>query len=179
MVVSAPKDSAELRALFRTAIAHREGPFAIRYPRGACVEKEDIGDDLIDIGIWEELHDGKTCALLATGSMVVPALETIPLLEKLQIYPKVINCRFIKPLDEHMLSKIVQQVRTVVTIEENAVHGGLGSSILEYCSAHNIPVKVRCIGLPDYFIEHGARSILLEKCGLDPMGLAAKIRLMI
>ena len=79
-------------------------------------------------------------------------------------------------MDHAMLSRVIQQVKTIITIEENAVHGGLGSAILEYCAEHNAPVRVHCIGLPDHFIEHGARSILLEKCRLDPQGLTAQIR---
>jgi 1-deoxy-D-xylulose-5-phosphate synthase len=176
IVVSAPKDSAELNALLKTAIYYHKGPFAIRYPRGACVINEDPGDYLIDIGTWEQLQEGGTCALLTTGSMVAPVLETIPLLKRAKIVPNVVNCRFIKPMDDAMLSRLIKKVKIIITIEENAVHGGLGSAILEYCAEHKAPVKVHCIGLPDHFIEHGARSILLQKCRLDPKGLAAQIR---
>jgi len=179
MVVSAPKDSAELISLLKTAIAYKGGPFAIRYPRGACELNEEASTPLIDIGSWEVLKEGNTCALLVTGSMIAPAMKAVSILKRSRIDPLVVNCRFIKPMDERMLARLLKKVKTIITVEENAIHGGFGSAVLEYCSAHDASVKIRCIGLPDNFIEHGARSILLEKFQLDPNGLADRIRVLL
>lgn len=179
MVICTPKDSVELVSLLKTAIAYQKGPFAIRYPRGACELRQEGTPQLLDIGSWESLKDGKTCALLATGSMIAPTLKAVALLKQSRIDPIVVNCRFIKPLDEPMLKHLAQRTKTIITIEENAVHGGFGSAILEYYAVHTSKVAVKCIGLPDHFIEHGARSVLLEKYKLDPKGLATQIRLML
>jgi 1-deoxy-D-xylulose-5-phosphate synthase len=86
-----------------------------------------------------------------------------------------INARFIKPLDHTMLKRIIKRVKTIVTIEENACHGGFGSAVFEYCCEHNMRVRVRCLGLPDNFIEHGARSMLLKITKMDAEGLAKRI----
>jgi len=176
MVVSAPKDAAELRALLKTAITYRDGPFAIRYPRGTCVSSKNEGDKPLTIGVWEVLQDGKHIALLATGSMVSPVVEAAHLLKRSNINAMVINCRFVKPMDHTLLKKIGNCVKHVITIEENVIHGGFGSAVLEYFTENRIPAAVHCIGLPDSFIEHGARSVLLEKYGLDAKSLAQQIK---
>jgi 1-deoxy-D-xylulose-5-phosphate synthase len=179
MVVSAPKDAAELVALLGTAIAYRDGPFAIRYPRGACEMFSKAQSDPIDIGSWEVLREGKGLALLATGSMVVPTMDAAQSLDQSGIKPIVVNCRFIKPIDHVLLRKLVDRAKVIVTIEENALRGGFGSAVLEFYAQQKVPIVVHCVGLPDSFIEHGARPILLEKCGLDAGSLAKKIRMLL
>ncbi|MBN2619607.1 1-deoxy-D-xylulose-5-phosphate synthase [candidate division WOR-3 bacterium] len=176
IVVSAPHNAVELRNLLKTAIEYRDGPFAIRYPRGACDDNNMVTPVSIDIGTWEVLEEGKQVLLLATGSMVAPTMEAARILKRSNIDPIIINCRFIKPMDESMLMKVAARVKTIVTIEENTVRGGFGSAVLEFCTGQRIPAPVHCIGLPDSFIEHGARSTLHEKCGLDGAGLAHKIK---
>jgi 1-deoxy-D-xylulose-5-phosphate synthase len=175
IVVSAPHDAGELRNLLKTAIEYSDGPFAIRYPRGACDDSRKTTPVSIAIGTWEVLQDGKQVLLLATGSMVSPTMEAARILKRSNIDPIIINCRFIKPMDESMLAKVAARVKTIVTIEENTVRGGFGSAVLEFCAGQRIQASVHCIGLPDSFVEHGARSTLHEKCGLDGAGLAQKI----
>lgn len=179
IVVSAPHDAVELRNLLRTAIEYQDGPFAIRYPRGSCDDAGGTEAAPVKIGTWEILKPGKKVALLATGSMVSPAIEAARILKRSNIDPIVVNCRFIKPMDESLLAKIATRVKTIVTIEENTVHGGFGSAVLEFCTEQRIPAIIRCIGLPDSFVEHGACSILHEKCGLNGAGLAKRIRFLV
>lgn len=174
IVVSAPKDGTELIALLKTAIHYRKGPFVIRYPRSSCV----IGKKnprTVPIGSWEILHEGKGAAIIATGSMVVQAEEALPILRKKGVKPILINARFVKPLDSVMLNKIAKQVRTIITVEENSCHGGLGSAVLDFFSERDTKAKIHCIGLPDSFVEHGARPVLLKISHLDAEGIAKRV----
>ncbi|MEO0183781.1 MAG: 1-deoxy-D-xylulose-5-phosphate synthase, partial [candidate division WOR-3 bacterium] len=106
MVISAPKDGAELVALLKTAIEYREGPFAIRYPRTSCSLPESSDIQTVEIGKWEILHPGQEYAIIACGTMVKTGLETIKLLKKNRINPYLINARFVKPLDFEMLDTL-------------------------------------------------------------------------
>ncbi len=174
IVISAPKDGSELVALLKTAIAYRKGPFVIRYPRSSC-SVSDMDPPEVPVGTWELLRDGRSCAIIATGSMVEQAAGALPLLKRRGIVPLMINARFIKPLDHAMLKRVIKKVKTIVTVEENACHGGFGSAVFEYCCEHNMRVRVHCLGLPDSFIEHGARSTLLKITKMDAEGLAKRI----
>jgi 1-deoxy-D-xylulose-5-phosphate synthase len=174
IVISSPKDGSELIALLRTAVAYRKGPFVIRYPRSSCSVGE-LDPPKISVGTWELLQEGKGCAIIATGAMVEPAQQALPLLKKKGISPMLINARFVKPFDHRMLRQIIKKVKTIITVEENACHGGFGSSVLQFCGEHKPGMRVHCIGLPDNFVEHGARPILLKITQLDAGGLAKRI----
>lgn len=175
VVVSAPKDGEELIALLKTAIQYREGPFVIRYPRGSCDEIKNNNPNPIDVGTWELLKNGKDVAVIAIGSMVKESQEAMSLLKAKGINPILINARFVKPLDTRMLHKVIKKVTLLVTVEENALAGGFGSAVSEYCEKIGALVKIRHIGLPDEFVEHGSRQILLKMNGLDAEGIAKKI----
>jgi 1-deoxy-D-xylulose-5-phosphate synthase len=172
MVVSAPRNGEELIALLKTAVAYEKGPFAIRYPRGACGIIENEDPPKIEVGTWEMLDDGKGIAVLAVGSMVEASREALSLLKKENVHPVLISARFVKPLDISMLQQVLRRVRHVVVVEENVLGGGFGSAIMEYCTKHNVPVTVHCLGLSDRFVEHGARDTLLELAGLTAEGIA-------
>lgn len=175
MIISAPSNRTEFVSLLKTAIAYREGPFMIRYPRGSC-SVSDKGNPLkIPIGTWEMLQQGKDIAILAVGSMIEEVKKALPLLRKRHVSPVVINARFVKPLDRDMIKRMARKVKTFVTVEENTVLGGFGSAVLEYCSENNLGAKVSCIGLPDTFVEHGSREQLLDLIGLRAEKLAQKI----
>jgi len=175
MIISAPSNRKEFVALLETAIAYREGPFMIRYPRGSC-GGSDKGKPLkIPIGTWEIVEPGKDIAILAVGSMIEEVKKALPLLGKRHVHPVVINARFVKPLDRDMIKRLARKAKTFVTVEENTVLGGFGSAVLEYCSENNLGVKVSCIGIPDAFVEHGSREQLLDLIGLRAEKLAQKI----
>jgi len=175
VVVSAPKDGEEFIALFKTAIGHRKSPFVIRYPRGSCGIINDYDPAEIPVGRWELLEDGKDLAIIAIGSMVQESLKSIAHLQAKGLNPILINGRFAKPLDVDMLYSIAGKVDKIVTVEENTLLGGFGSAIMEHCSEFDRHVKVYCIGLPDRFIEHGSRQILLEIAGLSAKGITEKV----
>ena len=175
VVVSAPKDGEELIALLKTAIDYRDGPFVIRYPRDSCGVVKNDNPKTIAVGTWELLEQGKDLAVIAIGSMVKESQAAMTLLKAKGIRPMLINGRFAKPLDTRMMHNIAKSVDTIVTVEENSLVGGFGSAIIEFCEKIKASVKVHRIGLPDEFIEHGARQILLKVSGLDAEGIAKKI----
>lgn len=172
IVIMAPKDGVELRAMFELALRH-DGPSAIRYPRGKIeVEKIRKWEDDIKIGRAEILREGTDIALIAVGNTVYPALSTTERLKKEDISAMVINARFIKPLDRTLLFSVASKIKKIITIEENVLQGGLGSAVLEFLNDMEIPnVKLRRLGISDEFIEQGSQEELRKKYWLDEEGI--------
>ncbi|MBI4226642.1 MAG: 1-deoxy-D-xylulose-5-phosphate synthase [Candidatus Omnitrophica bacterium] len=180
LVIAAPKDLDEFEAMLQFAARHTAGPIAIRYPRGGVLRTPalPIVEYLdpkrpIQVGQGEWLVEGTDVALLALGSMVAPALEAVALLRQEGISASVINARWAKPLDTGLIEQAVQRHRAIVTIEEGVKRGGFGSAVLEYLEAQGINrVRIRVVGLPDRFVEHGKRELLLEQGGLTSPAIA-------
>jgi 1-deoxy-D-xylulose-5-phosphate synthase len=160
-----------------TAVNYKNGPIALRYPRGASigVPLKD-GFDLIEIGKAETLRQGSDVALLALGSMVQYSLAAAEKLEQEGISCKVINMRFAKPLDTDLLDKLVTIHHKIVTLEENALPGGFGSAVSEYFSDNNYKIDLLRIGLPDEFIEHGTQKELHHLLEIDPEGICCRVK---
>jgi len=178
MVVMAPRDEDQLRHMLATAIAREDGPSSLRYPRGSGLGVPLEGEPrVLEIGTCEVLEEGRDVAILAVGSMVQPAVEAARLLSGRGISSRVVDMRFIKPLDEKQLQEVWEEFRTVVTVEENAVAGGFGSGVLEWAAYQNAanPPRVLTIGVPDQFQEYASRKELLAGMGLSAEGLAEKI----
>lgn len=177
LVVMAPKDENELRRMMVTALNH-DGPSAIRYPRGTAMGVQlDPEPRPIPLGKSEVLTRGDDLLILAVGHMVQQSLEAHHILEALDIHCTVVNCRFVKPLDAALIGSLADAIPDILTVEENALQGGFGSAVLEMLSDQQIgPVKIKRIGIPDQFIEHGAVSILRKKYGLDAEGIVAAAR---
>ncbi len=170
MIVTAPKDGDELRNLLYTAFAQETNSFAVRFPKDSCITlTEGHAFSELPIGSWEVLRAGQGIVLLAVGSMVAPAMNAADKLEKLGHAVGVVNCRFIKPLDQPLLNKLVKKYEHIVTIEENVLSGGFGSQVGQFLTQSKLNVgSLSQLGLPDGFVEHGSRSILLENVGLAP-----------
>lgn len=175
IIISTPRDGTELIALLKTAINHRSGPFIIRYPRGSSGIVTDHDPAPLPVGAWDVLQDGKDPVILATGSMVRECEGALSILAEHDLQPMLVNARFIKPLDTKFLDMVVRAHNTIITVEENALHGGFGSAVLEYCARTGVKISIKCIGLPDNFIEHGSRKILLKTIGLDAEGISKQI----
>lgn len=177
MIVMSPKDENELQHMFYTAINMNQ-PVAIRYPRsigtGVVLAKEFKS---IEIGKAEVIKKGKDVALLAIGNMVYPSLCAAEKLERDGIRTSVVNARFIKPLDRTTICNIASEVNTVITLEENVLHGGFGGAVLEILNENGLANSVSCrIGIPDEFVEHGSQVELREKFGLDTEGIIKAVR---
>lgn len=176
MVVSSPKDENELQHLLFTA-TQAGYPMAIRYPRG-----EGIGVTLdhkpysLPVGKAELVQDGSDIALVAIGSSVYPALEAARELHAMGISAAVINARFVKPLDSNLISEYALKTVRLVTIEENTVVGGFGSAVVEALNTIGIPgLKIKTIGIPDVFVEHGSPELLRNKYLLDAAGIVEQV----
>jgi 1-deoxy-D-xylulose-5-phosphate synthase len=174
MILMSPKDENELRRMLVTALNHN-GPAAIRYPRGIAVGVDiDPEPEAIPLGRAEVLCQGDELLILAIGHMVQPCLKAHQVLKKQGISSTVVNCRYIKPLDSDLIGALSKKIPRILTVEENALEGGFGSAVLELLADQSAgAVKVKRIGLPDQFIEHGAVSILREKYGLNIDGIVS------
>ena len=176
MTLMAPKDENELRHMLYTALK-QAGPVAIRYPRGKGVGVPlDPDYKNIPIGQAEVLKEGKDLLIIALGSMVKPSMEAAMILEEEGLSAGVVNCRFVKPLDKRLVEYSTRAGRVLV-VEENIRSGGLGGAILElFCDMNVLNVRIKRMGLPDKFVEHGPISVLREKYGLDKSGILKEAR---
>ncbi|HEX8138312.1 MAG TPA: 1-deoxy-D-xylulose-5-phosphate synthase [Pyrinomonadaceae bacterium] len=178
MVLMAPKDEAELRDMLLTAIEH-PGPAAVRYPRGSAVGVDmSRAPALIEIGRGEILRDGGDVAIVAYGSMVMPAMKASERLAGEGIETTVVNARFAKPLDAGLLLALARTRRLIVTVEEAYLAGGFGSAIMELLEENGLQDKVRVVrmGIPDTIVTHGDAKLLLAKYGLDADGIYTRVK---
>ncbi len=178
LVISAPKDGNELRNLMYTAHQYTDGPFSIRYPKGSSLKySPDADPKVLSIGSWERLIDGENIVVLATGSMVQKAELALRNLSKEGIRVGLVNARFIKPFDTAMLKELIQDYDQIVTIEENALQGGFGSTIRSYIEDElETHIHILRLGIPDKFIEHGSREDTLEMAGLSTQQIQDSVR---
>ena len=177
MTVTSPKDGDELIGLLRTAMAHTDGPFCTRYPRDKAPDFPRPAAEIpaVPYGTWERLRPGKDLAILAVGTMVRPALDAAELLAADGIDCAVINARFLKPLDDAMLELLLQEHRTLVTVEEGTIVNGFGAYLAETLQTTHPDVRVLALGVPDRLIEQAPRAEQLERCGLTSAGIARRI----
>ncbi|MCH7491347.1 MAG: 1-deoxy-D-xylulose-5-phosphate synthase [Gemmatimonadetes bacterium] len=178
MTITQPKDGKELVGLLRCALAHKDGPFTLRYPRdnapSAAPPAAEVGT--IEYGTWEMLREGKDCAILAVGVMCEPAMGAAELLEADGFDVSVVNCRFIKPIDRDMLSVLVESHRLFVTVEDGTKVNGFGAYVASIVSGMTGDLRVDVMGAPDRTYEHAARGRQLEWAGLTSEGIAATVR---
>ncbi len=172
LIVSAPKDENELQHLIYTAVKTKH-PMAIRYPRGAGIGVEmDKELRLITIGKGEILRHGDDIAILALGATVAPVLEAAKELATRGIEAEVINSRFAKPLDSKLITDVASRIKRLLTVEENVLNGGFGSSVTALLQESGIiDVRLKSIGIPGEFVEHGTQDILRSKYSLDAKGI--------
>ncbi|MDP7036481.1 MAG: 1-deoxy-D-xylulose-5-phosphate synthase [Candidatus Marinimicrobia bacterium] len=177
MIVTAPKDGNEFRHLLYTALEQNDRPFGIRYPKSSSIQFDESGQaELLPIGSWETLKTGKDIAILAVGSMVYPALMAASQLEQQDISCEVVNCRFIKPMDLQILTNLTMRFTSFLVIEEGVHIGGFGEGISSYFSGKSGDYNVHLLGLPDSFVEHGPRDILLNDLGLSENGIISVVK---
>jgi 1-deoxy-D-xylulose-5-phosphate synthase len=177
LIVSAPKNGNELRNLMYTALNQTKNPFMIRYPRSSSFNFDDKGQaELLPIGSWEKVLTGKNVAILAVGSMVKPSLEVAIDLAKDKISCEVINCRFIQPMDKKYLKSVIKKFNKIITIEEGVINGGFGSGVSDWLTDNSYSGNIKRIGIPNKFITHGNRDLLLKEISLDKSGIIKEIK---
>jgi 1-deoxy-D-xylulose-5-phosphate synthase len=176
MVVMAPGYAEEVQAMlqFGLQLAH---PSSIRYPKAAALHLEGHTSEPLSLGRAEVIRWGTDGALLACGAILDEALQAAEQLAEQGIQVAVVNARFIKPLDRDMLSRLWDECRWVVTLEEHQKSAGFGSAVLEAACEMGLDTRrLRLLGLPDRFVEHGERDELFAELGLDPAGIVRACR---
>ncbi len=175
IVMMAPGDATEVEPMLEFALSH-PGPTSIRYPK-TTAQTFERAKKPIELGKSEIIQWGTDGAIIACGAMLQQAIAAAELLKRDGLNVAVINARFIKPLDMQMLTKVFDECRFVVTVEEGALMGGFGSAVLETACEQGWDTRImRTLGIPDRFIEHGDRNELLAEAGIDPAGIAKTCR---
>jgi 1-deoxy-D-xylulose-5-phosphate synthase len=169
LTVMAPADEEDLNRMLEFALT-LDKPVAIRYPR-AAVPVSRISQAKLEMGKPEVLREGKDIAIFALGSQVQAAIDAADILAKEKIFPVVINARFVKPLDNQAFKAATKNCKLVLTVEDGITGGGFGSALAEI-----LDVEVVKIGLPDQFIPHGKRELLLSLYGLDAQGIVNRVK---
>jgi len=175
LTLMAPKNTIEMKYMLDYAL-QMNSPVAIRYPKNNTAYMEDLPSyPLYDLK-WEYLKEGKDLVILAVGPMIEIALQSARIIERQGIHPTIINARVIKPLDNETIEQLIKTHANIwITMEDNIIEGGFGSSINEYVMNHDINISIKNIGIPNRFVEHGTIRELRESLKLDPVSIALQI----
>lgn len=175
IIVSSPKDEEELKNLLYTAANTEHGPFIIRYPRGygeGCKWKE-APFRILEPGKAEELAEGDSVAVIATGPCVSTALKAAAEFPgKVGVY----DFRYLKPFDSQMLEKLARAYRYIVTIEDGCLKGGLYGEVCECCASLGLSIPISGIGIADEFVAHATQAEQRALYGLDKESIVKKIQ---
>ncbi len=168
ITISSPYDECELRRLMYTAVQPGAGTFVIRYPRG----KGSLFDwkcplETVEVGKGRCIRQGKDVAFLTLGPIGKRMEGVVEEACRQGVSVAHYDMRFLKPVDEEILLEVGKNFKYVVTLEDGAAKGGLGSAVLEYMAANGFAPKVKVIGIPDEFVEHGTPDELYRICGMD------------
>lgn len=174
LTVLAPRDLNELKAMLYWTQRH-DKPCAIRYGRSSAdlSARYPYRGNFVP-GKWEVLEEGGDCTLLAVGSMVEEAITLRDLLAEQGIKAKLVNCSSVKPMDEQLLRSAGD--KPVFTLEEHVSTGGFGAAVCSFMAANGLPAPAACFAIPDAFIQHGSRDLLLKDLGLTAPQMAQRIQ---
>ncbi|RLD66849.1 MAG: 1-deoxy-D-xylulose-5-phosphate synthase [Bacteroidetes bacterium] len=177
IIVSSPMDEEELRNLMYTAQLPDKGTFVIRYPRGKGVMPEWRTEfNEISIGKARTIKEGGDVAILSIGAIGNELRKIYDRLEEENINIAHYDMRFVKPIDEELLHKTFKKFNKIITLEDGAVVGGFGSAVLEFMNKNNYTAKIKRLGIPDNFIEHGTQQELYKECGYDAESIYQEIK---
>ena len=179
LTIASPMNEHELRNLMYTAQLKDKGPFVIRYPRGHGVLTDWRNKfEEIEVGTGRKLKDGDTMAVMSVGPIGNNVAKAIENVEKEcdGITVAHYDMRFIKPLDEKLLTEAASKFKYIITVEDGVRKGGFGSAVLEWLSDNNYTTHVTRLGLPDKFVEQGTVSELQHITGIDTDSIAATIK---
>ncbi len=165
IVIMAPSDSGQLYQMLNTAFV-TDGVVCVRYPRGTSAVQDYVSEQTIALGKAKIVLKGSNIAILAFGTTLQQAL-----IAGKELGATVVDMRFVKPLDESMITELSSSHQRLISIEDNAITGGGGSAISEYLHQQNITIPLRILGLPDIFTEQGSQEELCALYGLDAQGI--------
>lgn len=170
MVIMTPSDENECRQMLYTGYHYRDGPSAVRYPRGTGTGVALKPLHLIPIGTGKLHRTGNRIAILSFGTLLTEAAQAAEALDA-----TLVDMRFVKPLDEKLIFEIVTNHEMLVTLEENTILGGAGSGVNELLMSRRRIIPVLNIGLPDSFISQGTQEEIRIKLALDAIGIQDQI----
>lgn len=169
MTIMAPSDENEMRQMLYTAYTMNT-PTAIRYPRGNAKGVELHSMQKLEVGKGRVIYEGEKVAILNFGSL----LDEAKIVAEKHNYT-LVDMRFVKPLDEELLQKMADSYELLVTLEENAIQGGAGSSVNEYLQNIGKIRPLVMLGIPDFFVPQSTQAEAYAELGLDAKGIEAKI----
>ncbi|AWD32477.1 1-deoxy-D-xylulose-5-phosphate synthase [Candidatus Kinetoplastibacterium sorsogonicusi] len=172
IIISTPSNKKDLLNLLSICYKYN-GPSAIRYPKDICLDINfvEISNNINIIGKSNIINSGKNIAILGFGPILNNAIYASE-----ELKATLVDMRFVKPLDENLIIDIANTHKAIVTIEDSAIHGGAGSAISEFLNQSGINIPIFHIGLPDKFIDHGERSLLMKDLFLDEIGILKTIK---
>jgi 1-deoxy-D-xylulose-5-phosphate synthase len=177
LIVSAPMNEEELRNLMFTSQSENHGPFVIRYPKGQGVMPDWRKPfKQLPIGKGRMLREGLDLAIVTIGTVGNFAAEACNILSKEGIEAAHADMRFLKPLDKELLHEIFKKFKTIITVEDGTINGGLGSALLEFMADSGYSAQVKRMGIPDKFIDHGSQIQLYRECGYDTQGIVDAVK---
>ena len=176
MVILAPSDEKELRNLLHTALEYNDGPIAVRYPRGnALAPDTKLPFETLPIGLPKIVEEGDDVLILAVGHMLGYARKAAAALRADGFKPTLVDVRTVKPLDRAAYDALFARHRAVLTVEDNVLHGGYGTTIsllLNELGRRDLPLGH--VALPDEFVTHGEVPVLHHMLGMDAEGIQKK-----
>jgi 1-deoxy-D-xylulose-5-phosphate synthase len=168
MTVASPMNESELRNLMYSSQLGGNGPISIRYPRGNGVMTNwKTPFKKIKMGTGRKVKSGSEIAILSIGHIGNEAVKACESLEKNGASVAHYDLRFVKPLDEIMLHEVFAKFDKVITVEDGCLQGGMGSAVLEFMVDQGYQAKVKRLGIPDQYIEHGSQPELYSICNYD------------
>jgi len=177
LTICSPMNEKELRNMMYTAQLPGMGPFAIRYPRSRGTSPDWKSPfEALPVGKGRMIREGNQLAILSIGHVGNYAVEAAELLSKEGIDAAIFDLRFLKPIDQEMLSGIFTKYRKIITVEDGTILGGLGSAVIEFANDHSLDAEIIRLGVPDRFIEQGTVEELHHECGFDVNGIIKTIR---
>jgi 1-deoxy-D-xylulose-5-phosphate synthase len=179
MVVTVPKNATEMLALLRTGLEYTKGPYCFRLPRDTAPDVPPPTKDIpaVPFGTWEVLRQGRDgVAILAIGTMVNQSLAAAEALAAEGLDVTVVNCRFVKPYDKVALDALLSSHKLFLTVEEGTMVNGFGAYMAAEISRRDAQARVHVHGVPDRWIYAASRLRQLAQCGLDPAGIADRVR---
>ena len=177
LVIASPLNEIDLRNLMYTAYQTSDRPFVIRYSRGKGeLENWQNTMELLPVGKGRQLHEGSDIAVLSIGSIGNEVIKAVKTAEKEGISVAHYDMIFLKPLDETLLHNIGKRFAHIITVENGTVIGGLGTAVAEFMCEHGYTPRIKRIGIPDAFIEHGSIPELFQQCGMDAESILKAIR---
>lgn len=174
MVIVAPRDTRELVEATKFAIEYN-GPVAVRFPKGDAPVSRSGKENPFEFGKSALVEKGKDIAIITVGNMFEEAYRAVELLKKERVFPTLVDARFIKPLDIHMIEKVALKHKVIVVIEEAIKKGGYGEAVETYVHEQNLNTDVHVMAIEDQFVPQGKIGDLRERIGISYKQIYEKV----